>query len=136
MTLKFLLDTNVFSEPLRNNSNQTVEKLLERHHNSIALASVVWHEIMFGCLLLPVSKKRVSIEKYLEDAEYPIIPYSTEAAVWHALERARLSALGRTPPFADGQIAAIAAVSNLTLVTFNVRDFSQFDGLKIVDWRS
>jgi tRNA(fMet)-specific endonuclease VapC len=43
---------------------------------------------------------------------------------------------GRVPPFVDGQIAAIAAVNGLTLVTRNVRDFRRFAGLPVVNWFS
>lgn len=50
-----------------------------------------------------------------------------------AEERARLSKTGLTPSFADGQIAAVAAVNDLTLVT-DVADFENFDGLRIERW--
>jgi predicted nucleic acid-binding protein len=36
----------------------------------------------------------------------------------------------------DGQIAAIAAVNDLVLVTRNVRDFSGFAGLDVESWFS
>jgi tRNA(fMet)-specific endonuclease VapC len=68
-------------------------------------------------------------------ATMPILPYDQTAAEWHAAERARLSAIGRVPPFVDGQIAAIAATRGLILVTNNVSDFQHFAGLVIVDWR-
>jgi predicted nucleic acid-binding protein len=35
----------------------------------------------------------------------------------------------------DGQIAAIALLHNLTLVTRNVRDFAHFAGLNVEDWK-
>jgi tRNA(fMet)-specific endonuclease VapC len=38
------------------------------------------------------------------------------------------------PPFADGQIASIAATRDLTLVTANVADFERFEGLRVEDW--
>jgi tRNA(fMet)-specific endonuclease VapC len=41
---------------------------------------------------------------------------------------------GKSVPYADGQIAAIAAVASLTLVTANVRDFEAFEGVRVVDW--
>jgi tRNA(fMet)-specific endonuclease VapC len=53
---------------------------------------------------------------------------------WHVFVWARLVARGRTPPFVDGQIAAIARVRGLTLVTHNVRDYDDFDGLVVEDW--
>ena len=63
-----------------------------------------------------------------------ILPYDTAAAAWHAAERARLEARGRTPPFVGGQIAAVARVRGLTLVTRNVGDYDDFDGLVVEDW--
>ena len=63
-----------------------------------------------------------------------MLDYDREAADWHARERARLSAAGRTPPFVDGQIAAIAYVNDLILVTANVSDFENFRGLRVQNW--
>ena len=47
----------------------------------------------------------------------------------------RLAQIGRTPPFADGQIAAVAATNGLCLVTFNRDDYAAFRGLRLEDWR-
>lgn len=63
-----------------------------------------------------------------------MLDYDREAADWHAKERARLSANGRTPPFVDSQIAAIARVNDLTLVTSNMDHFREFRGLKVQSW--
>ncbi|MDE0056775.1 MAG: hypothetical protein OXP07_01525, partial [Defluviicoccus sp.] len=97
----------------------------------------VWHELRFGCARLPPSRRRERIERYLDIvviASFPVLEYDREAADWHARERARLSALGRTPPFVDGQIAAIAYVNDLFLVTKNMRDFERFRGLRLEVW--
>jgi len=86
---------------------------------------------------LPESKKRSAIEAYLEEAvrgTLPILPYDEAAASWHANERARLGKRGRPPSAADGQIAAIARVNALVLVTGNVKDFRRFEGLKVENW--
>lgn len=64
----------------------------------------------------------------------PVLPYDDRVAHWFAKERARLRRRGKTPPYAGGQIAAIAAVNELTLVTANKNDFSAFDDLHVVDW--
>ena len=77
------------------------------------------------------------MEKYLYEIvrrTTPVLAYTAEAAAWHAAERARLELLGHAPPYADSQIAAIAKVNGLVLVTNNVRDFEHFDGLKIENW--
>jgi tRNA(fMet)-specific endonuclease VapC len=86
---------------------------------------------------LSVSKKRGAIEAYLEEAvrsALPILPYDEEAASWHARERARLAKRGRPPAAADGQIAAIARVNELVVVTANVKNFRRFEGLEVENW--
>ena len=110
---------------------------LEKYQNEIATATIVLHELQFGCRRLPASRKRELIEAYLEGVvaqNLEILPYGTAAADWHAAERARLTASGKPPAFADGQIAAIAKVNKLILVTRNVLDFKSFSGLKIQNW--
>lgn len=91
--LKFLLDTNILSEPIRPYPIMHVLKKLEQHQNEIATATVVWHELLFGCQRLPVSRKRQKLEQYLYQtvAKLPILPYTQEAAEWHAKKRASLS---------------------------------------------
>jgi tRNA(fMet)-specific endonuclease VapC len=135
--LKYLLDTNVVSEPLRPVPAPHILRNLRRHEGELAIPSIVWHELRFGCLRLPKSRRRTAIERYLLDvvlASLPILDYDRAAAEWHALERARLAALGKTPPFIDGQIAAIARVNDLTLVTSNRADFGGFKGLRLTAW--
>jgi len=39
-----------------------------------------------------------------------------------------------SPPTAEMTWRTIAAVNNLTLVTFNVRDFNRFEGLRVESW--
>jgi tRNA(fMet)-specific endonuclease VapC len=137
--VQFLLDTNILSEPLRPRPNPTIMAQLQQWRHAIAIPAVVWHELWFGCYRLPPSARRTVIEQYLTGVvagRLPILPYDQRAADWHASERARLSALGMTPPYADGMIAAIAMMNDLTLVTFNLGDYRAFDGLRITDWQT
>jgi tRNA(fMet)-specific endonuclease VapC len=86
---------------------------------------------------LGASKKRRAIDAYLEEAvrsALPILPYDDEAASWHASERARLAKRGRPLAAADGQIAAIARVNELVVVTAKVKDFRRFEGLEVENW--
>ena len=66
----------------------------------------------------------------------PCLHFSGGGSEWHAAERARLTTLGRTPSFVDGQIAAIARVNELTLVTANLEDFLAFAGQQVESWES
>jgi len=98
-------------------------------------------------LILPLNHLRLkatgavrpAAQVYLDEAvamAVPILPHDAAAAAWHGRERARLSALGAPPSFADGQIAAIAGLNGLTVVTANVNDFESFDGLRVESWRT
>jgi len=139
VTLRFLLDTNILSEVIKPVPHLSVLRQLEFNKNSLATAAPVWQELLYGCRRLPASKRRDSFEKYLFEhlkPRIPILPYDENAATWHAEERARLEAQGKTPPFVDGQIAAIASVNNLTLITRNQRDFESFLALRVASWHT
>ncbi len=134
-----LLDTNVLSEPLLPSPNRRVLERLRDHQDELATASIVWHEMLFGCYRLPPSARRSAIEEYLKGVVAPsilVLPYDARAAGWHAAERARLTGAGKTPPFADGQIAAIARVNDLTVVTANLDDYATFHDVQVEDWRT
>jgi tRNA(fMet)-specific endonuclease VapC len=63
------------------------------------------------------------------------LPYDESAAAWHGIERARQEQVSRPAPYVDGQIAAVALVNDLILVTANVKDFGgKFSDLDVEDW--
>ena len=137
MTLKFLLDTNIISEPLRSRPAPAVMSKLKEHEREICTAAIVWHELRYGCVRLADGARKQLIERYLDEVvglTLPLLPYDANAAAWHADQRARLEKKGRTPPFVDGMIAAVAAVHGLSLVTHNIADYQGFTDLDVVPW--
>ena len=137
MTLRYLLDTNIASAPIARQPNANVVRRLRVHGPGCAIPAPVWHELTYGCRRLPAGKRRVVLEDYLEHvirASFPILPYDEAAATWHGHERARLEALGQAGPYVDGQIAAMAHVHQLILVTANTKDFARFKDVKVEDW--
>ncbi|CCI02617.1 type II toxin-antitoxin system VapC family toxin [Microcystis aeruginosa] len=137
MTLKYLLDTNILSEAKRPHPNEKVMTKLRLSKREIATATLVIHELLFGCFRLPLSKKRQDLEDYVNNvilANLPLFDYDLKSAQYHARERSRLSKVGKSPAFVDGQIASIAFTNNLTLVTNNVDDFKDLEGLVIENW--
>ncbi len=136
MSWKFLLDTNIISELARPIPNANVLYKLDIHKSEVAVCSVVVHELLYGCLRLPESKRRESLWNYIYESvlNLPVFDYDLKAAQWHAQERARLSQIGKTPAFVDGQIASIAFCNNLILITNNVSDFEFFNGLSVENW--
>lgn len=109
---------------------------LDRWAHVSALPAPAWHELLYGCARLPSGRRQREIEEYLLEVvapSFPILPYDEAAAAWHGHERARLESFGRSAPFVDGQIAAIAVTHALTLVTRNARDFGAFAGLQVIE---
>ncbi|NJL27635.1 MAG: type II toxin-antitoxin system VapC family toxin [Thermoanaerobaculia bacterium] len=136
---RFLLDTNVLSEPLRPQPNVGVLQKLKEHQGLLATTSLVIHELLFGLERLDPSKKKRLIGEYLDEllsSPMPIYPYDLEASRWHSRERARLEKLGRTASFRDSQIGSVAQVRGLVLVTANVAHFQPLSGLAIENWMS
>ncbi len=139
MTLRYLLDTNIVSAPIAKKPNRKVIRRLTEHSLQCAVAAPVWHELIYGCQLLADGNRRSALDEYLQTVVKPsflILPYDEPAALWHGTERARLEKIGKTVPFVDGQIAAIAHRHDLTLVTANPSHFALFDGLAVINWSS
>jgi tRNA(fMet)-specific endonuclease VapC len=137
LNLRYLLDTSIVSSPVSKQPNPRVLEKLEALGHECAIAAPVWNELTYGCHRLPRGKRRQALETYLEHvvlASFPVLAYDAAAARWHGIERARLEARGKPAPFVDGQIAAIARVNELTLVTVNVKDFARFKDVDVENW--
>lgn len=135
--VRFLLDTNILSEPARRRPDAGVMAGLERHEREACTAAPVIHEMVYGIERMGPGRRRDGLSAYVRSllsVPLLVLPYDEEAARWHARERARLERLGRPSAFVDGQIAAVAAVRGLVLVTRNVRQFEAFTELRIENW--
>ncbi len=56
--MRFLLDTNILSEPVVAQPNPFVLDEIRVHSTSLAIASVTWHEALYGMFLLPPGAHR------------------------------------------------------------------------------
>lgn len=137
MGLKYLLDNNILSEPARPQPDANVLQKMAQYAGEYCTSVTVWHELHYGVERLPESAKKTKLAAYLRSLEQgglPVLPYEKPAGVWLAQQRAQLSKQGISIPFAGGEIAAVACVNQLTVVTRNVADFSMYDGLNVENW--
>ena len=137
MGIKYLLDSNVLSEPAKKQPNESVMQYLLEHDGEYATTAIVWHEMVYGCERLVVSKRKTELESYLAMLNtngLVVMAYDQSAAEYYAKERARLQQKGQTYSYADGEIASIAVTQNLILVTRNTDDFKYFQGLRLENW--
>lgn len=135
--IKYLLDTSVVTEPLKPRPSAGIMRRLREHESEVAIPAPVWHELRFGCSRLIHLRHRETIERYIEDVvsvSFSVLEYDRQAADWHAGERARLAALDQEPPYIIGQIAAIAYVNKMVLVTSSPADYRAFKELQVRNW--
>lgn len=136
--MRYLLDTNIISEQTKRTPDKHVMKRLELDSIFSGTAATVWHELWHGVHLYQGEEERKQkLAGYLNiiiDDGLVVLPFCKDAAEWLAAERVRLQKKGLTPPQYDCEIAAVAVVNNLILVTRNVDDFHMFEGLRLENW--
>jgi len=136
VNIGYLLDTNVLSELAKREPSMLVEQRLAALQFRCAVAAPTVEELNFGIRRLPPCPKRDMLDSWLEGvlSNFVLLPYDHYCALWLGRERARLAAMGKPAPRADGEIAAIAAINELVLVTRNTVDFENFSGLRLENW--
>lgn len=135
--MKYLLDTNIISEAMKQYPDNRVIKRLELESIFSCTSATVWHELWHSVHLLENSHRKTNITRYLNlllEEGFTILPFCQQAAEWLAKERVRLPAQGITPAKYDSEIAAVACVNELVIVTRNERDFAYFEGVRVENW--
>ena len=132
--IKYLADTNILGYFSRNSSAELQKRMLVAlKKQEVAISAVTRAEIRFGLALLqPDDKRRRSIDLLLN--EYPVLPWTLEAADRYGEIAAHLQQTGQPIGEMDTQIAAHALVLGLPLVTHNTQHFKRVPGLKLEDW--
>lgn len=131
--MKWLLDTNVCIRYLQGRSINIRREIQSRPPGELVICSVVRAELFYGSMksdrpALNLAKQRVFVERF------PSLPFDDSAALVFGQIRAELQRQGKPIGPYDLQIAAIALLHGLTLVTHNTREFSRIEGLTLVDW--
>ena len=132
--IKYLADTNILGYFSRNSSAELQKRMLAAlKKQEVAISAITRAETRFGLALLqPDDKRRRSVDLLLN--EYPVLPWTLEAADRYGEIAAHLQQTGQPIGEMDTQIAAHALVLGLPLVTHNTRHFKRVPGLKLEDW--
>jgi predicted nucleic acid-binding protein len=127
--VKWLLDTNVLSEPVQHRPNQAVLNWLRRHPPpEIAVSIVTIAELRVGVDRLRNAQRRAVLTSWMTNEMEPefrehTLPLTIEILIeWLGLGR-RNAVAGKTRAPADLLLAATARVHDLIVVTRNVGDF-------------
>ncbi|WP_066423873.1 type II toxin-antitoxin system VapC family toxin [Anabaena sp. 4-3] len=132
-TLIYLLDTNVCIMYLKGKSPSINHHLDKLEPEKIAVCSVVKAELFYGSMRSNNPQKAITVQKMFIE-QFVSLPFDDYCAEFYGNIRADLTNAGTPISSNDIQIASIALVNNLILVTHNVREFSRVTGLRIEDW--
>jgi toxin FitB len=138
--MRFLLDTNVISEPMKARPNAGVLAwLAEVDEDSVFLSVVTITELRHGIERLVAGKRRDHLDRWLRTDlesrfEGRILPVDLEIADACARLVARSESMGRPIEPRDAFIAATAQVHGLTLVTRNTSDFEATVNAIVTPW--
>jgi predicted nucleic acid-binding protein len=139
MSAGFLIDTNVLSELMRENpAPQVLAWFASQNANLMQTSAITHAEILAGIALLPAGKRREAMAQaagqiFEEDFAGKCIDFGGQAVGHYALVRAQRQLAGRPIDTAEAQIAAIALVTHLTLVTRNTKDFEGINDLQVIN---
>ncbi|MEA5503330.1 type II toxin-antitoxin system VapC family toxin [Halotia wernerae UHCC 0503] len=129
----YLLDTNACIVYLNHPTSGVRRRLESLSPQDIAVCSVVKAELFYGAVRSKNYQRTLALQlAFLNN--FVSLPFDDAAAKIFGEVRAELAILGTPIGPYDLQIASIAKVHNLILVTHNTREFSRVNGLQIEDW--
>jgi len=132
VSARFLLDTNIVSDLVRNPQGRTAAKIAELGEDAVATSIIVAAELRYGAAKKGSERLTSQLESILTALE--IIPWEAPADTAYGAVRAALEAAGTPIGANDLLIAAQTLALDMVLVTNNEREFARVRGLKIENW--
>ncbi len=130
--MKYLLDTNICIYLLNGNAALN-EKVANIGISSLSITNSVLAELYFGAFNSRRTAENLDrIKRFKKNLN--IMPDSEASAEIFGRIKSNLKSKGRRIDDFDILIASIALKDNYTIVTNNLKHFSQIDGLKIENW--
>jgi tRNA(fMet)-specific endonuclease VapC len=131
--MKYLLDTNTCIRYINGRAPQIREHMRTISDSDIAINSVTMGEMYAGS----AKSRSPQRSRALQDAffiRFTSLPFDEAAADAFGHIRATLEMAGTPIGPYDMQIASIAQVHGLTIVTHNTKEFGRIATLNVEDW--
>ncbi len=131
--MKYMLDTNVCIELIRQKSARLIARLTQYAPGEVGISTITVAELAHGAQKSAQTQKNLAaLEQFLLPLE--IADFSQQAAAVYGAIRSRLEREGSVIGAMDLLIGAHAFSLNAVLVTNNVGEFKRIPNLKIEDW--
>ena len=136
-----VLDTNVISETMKAQPNQTVLEWLDKQvAETLYISSVTLAELRFGVGAMAAGRRKKELSQILSGVlglfAGRVLPFDADAALHYAELAVAARAGGKGLPTPDGYIAAIAKSRNFAVATRDTAPF-QAAGLQVINpWQA
>ena len=133
--MKYLLDTNICIRYINGRAPQIREHMRSIEDTDLAISTITLGEMFTGSAKSQYPQQ----SRAKQDAffiRFTILPFDGVSADRFGTIRAHLELQGTPIGPYDMQIAAIALVHGLILVTHNLKEFSRVPDLQIEDWEA
>ena len=130
--MRYLLDTNIVSDLVRNPQGRVARRIREVGEGEVCTSIIVAAELRFGAARKGSQRLTAQLETILDLLD--VLPLDAPADVVYGRLRASLERSGRLIGGNDLLIAAQTVALGYTLVTDNEREFSRIDQLPSENW--
>jgi len=130
--IRYMLDTNIISDLVRNPQGAVCDKITEVGEEAICISIITAAELRYGCAKRGSPRLLQQVEAVLEGLD--ILALDIPADSEYGGIRAELEAAGKPIGPNDLLIAAHAYALNAVLVTANLSEFNRIRGLKLENW--
>lgn len=132
MSARFLLDTNIVSDLVRNPQGRVAAKIAEVGEDAVATSIIVAAELRYGAVKKGSQRLTDQLEAVLGALD--ILALEPPAHATYGATRVALEAAGAPIGGNDLLIAAQALALDLVVVTNNEREFGRVGGLRVENW--
>ena len=129
---RYLLDTNIISDLIRNPQGKAAKRIAKVGETSICTSIIVAAELRYGCTKSGSPRLSKAVEDLL--GEISVLPFEVPADVEYGTLRVALEAAGTPIGSNDLLIAAHARATGATVVTANTQEFKRVPGLTVENW--
>lgn len=134
MRPRYLLDTSVFSQPIRPRPLPSCQKRWQQHGDAkLAVPTLAIAEIEYGLFLKDSDKLWTAYRTILKD-RLAIFDFTASVASVFGEMKSRQAQLGKPVDDIDLAIAATAVTHDLTVATLNTRHFKLIEALRWENW--
>lgn len=130
--MRYLLDTNIVSDLVRNPQGKVAQHLLKIGERQVCTSIIVAAELRYGAAKKGSARLAAQLEAVLGALE--ILPLEVPADAAYGVLRTRLEQAGKPIGAHDLLIAAQAIALDFTIVTGNEKEFARVENLRCENW--